>query len=556
MNADDFKYAPRGYVSDRSKQQFTLITGILGAVFFLLQMAIPFALMILLMPGFFLMGGWEFSEMQAEKAVAWNGEMWYITRQTGNALRESGHFALWSLGAGEKGENRQRGRLPVDSPWLLADRDRIWIIGSDGVLFFKGGTLEGPVHTTRLGAVSRPFLYRDRPAVVERDPEGYALRVLEGDEWRKEGPLDLGFPEEFPSPGLDIQVVARGERLDFFRKIDDTVYHRPGVPDGRTGEAVWKPVAHTSSSWTAVALGETPALFLRGDPRDFSAKISGLRFTGAEWQPFFEHRLPSMTMTMGAAGETTDRFALLVQGFPGSLRVIDVAGGRATGERKFGSGFPFGGGFMTIMMAPQFMNFLFPLLLAVILAALMRRHRVCEYGEGDRKVPFASLTRRAIAQLIDTALTLAPMAAGFVAVFSRFEDMTSPFEMMAGMGLVFLGFLWAALLFFAFSFTEGRWGGSPGKWICGIRVVGTDLAPCGFGRALLRNLLKFADGFFNFLVGILVSALSENWQRVGDMAARTVVIRALPGRPTGPRKDDEPFVWDEKEGLYRVDRGR
>jgi uncharacterized RDD family membrane protein YckC len=56
-------------------------------------------------------------------------------------------------------------------------------------------------------------------------------------------------------------------------------------------------------------------------------------------------------------------------------------------------------------------------------------------------------------------------------------------------------------------------------------VLGTELEPCGFGRAFIRNLLRFADGFYNFMVGLLVSALSENWQRVGDMAARTVVVR-------------------------------
>jgi uncharacterized RDD family membrane protein YckC len=42
--------------------------------------------------------------------------------------------------------------------------------------------------------------------------------------------------------------------------------------------------------------------------------------------------------------------------------------------------------------------------------------------------------------------------------------------------------------------------------------------------ALVRNLLMFVDGFFNFMVGILVGALNEHWQRVGDMAARTVVV--------------------------------
>jgi len=59
----------------------------------------------------------------------------------------------------------------------------------------------------------------------------------------------------------------------------------------------------------------------------------------------------------------------------------------------------------------------------------------------------------------------------------------------------------------------------------GIRVVGTDLHRCGVGRALVRNLLKLVDGFFNFLIGILMVAFTAEWQRLGDMAARTVVIR-------------------------------
>ncbi|HHP7236475.1 MAG TPA: RDD family protein [Desulfobacterales bacterium] len=74
------------------------------------------------------------------------------------------------------------------------------------------------------------------------------------------------------------------------------------------------------------------------------------------------------------------------------------------------------------------------------------------------------------------------------------------------------------------SVLEGEKGITSGKWVAGIRVLGTDLRPCGVGRALVCNLLKMVDGFFNFMVGIMVAALSENWQRVGDMAARTVVI--------------------------------
>lgn len=46
-------------------------------------------------------------------------------------------------------------------------------------------------------------------------------------------------------------------------------------------------------------------------------------------------------------------------------------------------------------------------------------------------------------------------------------------------------------------------------------------------RALLRNFLKVVDGFFNFLVGILIVTFTKDWQRVGDMAARTTVIRKV-----------------------------
>ncbi len=87
-----------------------------------------------------------------------------------------------------------------------------------------------------------------------------------------------------------------------------------------------------------------------------------------------------------------------------------------------------------------------------------------------------------------------------------------------------LVFLIAMLAYF--SVLEGFFGATVGKWTVGVRVTRLDGEHPGLGRALVRNLLKCVDGFFNFIVGIMVVALSENWQRVGDMAARTVVVDA------------------------------
>ncbi|MCD4749109.1 MAG: RDD family protein [Thermoanaerobaculales bacterium] len=97
-------------------------------------------------------------------------------------------------------------------------------------------------------------------------------------------------------------------------------------------------------------------------------------------------------------------------------------------------------------------------------------------------------------------------------------------ETVVAMWPIIVAMGWAIVAALAFTIFEGRSGATPGKWLAKIRVLGTNLQPCGFGRALVRNLLKCVDGFFNFIVGIMVVALSENWQRVGDMAARTVVV--------------------------------
>ena len=124
---------------------------------------------------------------------------------------------------------------------------------------------------------------------------------------------------------------------------------------------------------------------------------------------------------------------------------------------------------------------------------------------------------------IDFLLLVAPLASGVLfAILEvvRNESFKQPF-----LTYILLGVSSTIILFFLFTFLEGKFGRTPGKWILRIQVLGTDLKPCGFGRAFIRNLLKFVDGFFNFMVCIILISLTENWQRVGDMVARTIVIR-------------------------------
>ncbi len=215
---------------------------------------------------------------------------------------------------------------------------------------------------------------------------------------------------------------------------------------------------------------------------------------------------------------------------PGSLRLMEVAEDRVVrSARKQGSSFPFGPNFMALMMIPQLLPILLSLVLAFLLTLQMRRHRVQEYVFGEGRRRFATLWQRALAQLVDVVPFVAGFAVPMAAMWRMFSDPERMIESGPSFPFVFFGlfmaaFVWGLLVLAAYSYFEGRFGKTPGKWLLGIRVLGTDLRPCGFWRAFLRNLLTFVDGFFNFLVGALLVALTENWQRLGDLAARTVVV--------------------------------
>jgi uncharacterized RDD family membrane protein YckC len=187
---------------------------------------------------------------------------------------------------------------------------------------------------------------------------------------------------------------------------------------------------------------------------------------------------------------------------------------------------------MLLMTLPQIGGLLLSVVLAVILSGLMRRHRVGVYTHEGTQVEHASLTRRALSQVIDSLILGLPAALLAWRLFSDFERMfeAGPELPWRFLGLMAAAVAWIGLVLLCFSFAEGRWGATPGKWLMGIRVVGTDLAPCCFGRALIRNVLKFVDGFFNYLIGILMVAYTQDWQRLGDLAARTIVIRT-PAKP-------------------------
>lgn len=94
----------------------------------------------------------------------------------------------------------------------------------------------------------------------------------------------------------------------------------------------------------------------------------------------------------------------------------------------------------------------------------------------------------------------------------------------AGGGFILIAFF-VIEWFYPVIFEVFRKGQTPGKKALGISVVLDDLTPVTFGSSVIRNLLRVADFLpMMYLTGLITMVMNQRFQRLGDMAAGTLVI--------------------------------
>lgn len=129
---------------------------------------------------------------------------------------------------------------------------------------------------------------------------------------------------------------------------------------------------------------------------------------------------------------------------------------------------------------------------------------------------FASVGERFIALIIDFIL-LVLYTYSIYALFSQF-NMSSGFSLFFFLIIVYL-----PVLFYFFLCETFNYGQSFGKKLMNIRVVKIDGSTPGISAYLLRWLLFPID--LSFGIGLLVTLLTKNSQRIGDLAGGTIVIK-------------------------------
>lgn len=183
--------------------------------------------------------------------------------------------------------------------------------------------------------------------------------------------------------------------------------------------------------------------------------------------------------------------------------------------------------------------------------------------------PLAGLGSRFAALLVDGMAAGVLLAGGFllgigvlyfdpvVAVLTR---VFTPGRVVALMVLWLFAVTWG----YFFCFEAFRDGQTIGKRMLGIRVVMEGGYPLTIEAAAIRNLVRPIDLQLGGLVGGFSMLLSSRSQRLGDLAASTVVVRELPAAfpaladataaTATPRLDDAAFAAleayaDRRDGL-------
>jgi uncharacterized RDD family membrane protein YckC len=140
---------------------------------------------------------------------------------------------------------------------------------------------------------------------------------------------------------------------------------------------------------------------------------------------------------------------------------------------------------------------------------------------------YATFWRRALASLLDNAVWF--LFLSFIYVWI----MEGAFAVSDALGVLSV-LVFFSLWFNYFAFCEWRWGQTIGKNATGIEVRSCEGSRkregIGYAEASIRNLLRLIDFF---VIGEVLIVTDERHQRLGDKAAKTIVVRRTPQTASG-----------------------
>ena len=538
--------------------QFVIAAGLYCAIYGTPE---PYGLVTLRLPEF-------------NKAVMWHGNIWYPVQELRRGVQGNDRLLL-SFDPEKDGDCVNRIQISAPVVGMLPQGDRLWVVSANMVTLVEGKARTEIKPTRTLVRISDPFLYQNQLAVIDMGTRGPpTLLVLQNSDWVDFGTVVIPFafksstiegktvliPDSATSAGrsplTDVQVISHGDQLHLFAYDGNIVIYKNGLdlapvsalaPANETefadlsNLAEWEIACDSppniylgpESSWKAsLVKGEPIVLTMPSSDQNPFRRISlfGYRRIAGAW-----HEFGKITVQAGVSLlVTNDGQTTYFTGQTPQIRKITDTEMLQAGSIVDTGGAGFRKPVERWRLLFQWVYWPGLLLFSAGVTRLMNVYRIASYQFGNNTVELASFMRRAMARVVDYLpfclnYKLVQLAFGFSSQIQQSREMDSdPAWFMAKIAWMTVCQLICFLLLLSLnSWLQGRWGLTLGKWICGIRTVRSTLRPCGFLRAILRELLLIAESIASvtYIPASLMIALTSCRQRVGDKVADTIVIR-------------------------------
>lgn len=468
--------------------------------------------------------------------------------------------------------------IPSRSWGLVAQENRIWLVTADSVTEWDGSNKT--VHAQKqllnspLGLV---FAFEGCPAIVDLDDAGvkYRLRVFQNGKWHNRG--EVGIPAARST--WEVNPVTGAKELRFAPK-PGTAFRSP-VQAIRVIETGGKHrvFAWDYSNWVLAyrdgldLIDEQSDVASAGNPENDRAESSGWIDPGlkpglfgiavskdrmvvatqhGQKEPilFLEKELDPSGQPFRVAGElnlnrweslamlylpTTDEWYFIRDRdlAPRFYRYLDgvVREVPPLWENDL---------MRIIQWARPVVDIsvgilLFGLVVLIAGAEWISRSQTDRYQFGTTSVRLAPIWQRCVARGIDLALIFIPLAFELSQLGSyrigsdaiEVRDGFAPLQTATGQA-VGRTIVWGFAISLVQIMTQGLWGVTLGKWLCGLRVRAATLRHCGVTGSLLREMFFLVDApaLLTVIPGIASMLRTDQRARLGDQLADTIVVMA------------------------------